>query len=399
MTHSPSDDRLRFVIVNHDEFTRTGLKRHLNAAGCHVIGEGRDLRSGLRLIRGLQPDFVVMGLGHDPERSLNAVRIVREEQPHTGIILLSQDRSPDLILEAIRAGAQEFLPIPVDYPALDEAIARLRGQQAQRSAPPAPRGRILSVCPVKGGIGGTSIATNVALSLAARPKRVCLVDFGLPGGDAAFLLDVDAERYFAPSVADGRIDADRVRERVAHHRSGLQVLTMFEFPEQWRHLRDDRVAELFGVLNQMYDYVVVDLGSGVGGRAGEVLELCDELLIVTGLEAAAIRSGAGYLRWLQRLDIPKDRVRVVLNRHQDEGVTTEDVEHALDAEVYWALPNDYRPMRHAMDARDPILLDSPGSRLARSYRSLAASICETHEETDLLTTVDVRPKDATESTG
>jgi pilus assembly protein CpaE len=153
------------------------------------------------------------------------------------------------------------------------------------------------------------------------------------------------------------------------------------------------------VLNGMFDYVVVDVGSGVGGRTGEILEMCDEMLVVTGLEAAAMRNTAGYLKWLNRIDIPKDRIRLIVNRHQDEGVSNEDLEASVHTEVFWALPNDYRPMRHAMDARDPVILDSPGSRLARSYRGLATTLCEIHAEADLLGTVEERSKRAGDSAG
>ena len=340
------------------------------------------------MVRGLQPDLVVLGVGRSPGPALDVVRSIREELPHTGVVLLSGNGSPELILRAMRAGAHEFLPLPLERDDLSAAVERLQTMLVQMMQIPRHRGRTLAVCPAKGGVGGSTLATNLALSLiAAHPtKRIALVDFERPGGDLAFMLGLEVREYAAQAMAKHPLDEDFVRERVTSHRTGVRVLTMFEQPEDVALLSADAVPELVGVLNELYDYVVVDAGRSPGARTMELMDLADELYLVTTLDAMTLLNARKMLERFDRLELGRDRVRIVVNRHQDERVTNEDVESACGTEVFWSLPNDYRPVRHALDSREPVVLDSPGSRLAGSYRGLASTIAEQHAASDFLRT-------------
>ena len=119
-------EQLRFVVVTGDELSRVTIKRHLTASGSRVIGESEDMKSGLRLVRGLAPDVCILQIGEDATATFEAVRKLRDELPALGIILLSGDGSPQLILGGIRAGAQEFLTTPLDLTELDRAVERVR---------------------------------------------------------------------------------------------------------------------------------------------------------------------------------------------------------------------------------------------------------------------------------
>ena len=123
--------QLRFVVVSRDEATRATTKRHLGAAGHRVIGETEDLKSGARLVRGLSPDVAILELSEDATATFEMVRKLHEEGPALGVMLLSADTSPQLILGGMRAGAQEFLTMPLDLGELDRAVERLRKMLGQ----------------------------------------------------------------------------------------------------------------------------------------------------------------------------------------------------------------------------------------------------------------------------
>jgi Flp pilus assembly CpaE family ATPase len=114
----------------------------------------------------------------------------------------------------------------------------------------------------------------------------------------------------------------------------------------------------------------------VDGRVRELLDLADEILVVTGLDAGTVHATKRTLDLLARMEVDRARVRLVVNRHQDGRLSTDDLQQAVGAGVFWSLPNDYRPMTAALDAREPVVLDSPGSRLARSYRAFASTLVE-----------------------
>lgn len=373
---TPGEDP-RVVVVIQDEFTRALLRRHLAANGCRVLGDAAEAKAGLRLVRSLQPDLVVLGIGRTAESSVELVAGVREDLPSCGIIVLSDRDTPEVILACMRAGAQEFLTIPLSFPELDRAVDRLRRLRTQLASPPPRRGRVVAVMPAKGGVGATSVAVNLALALTVHSRRrAALVDLNLHGGDAAFMLNADGTPSLANLLAGKELGEDLVRSALASHRTGLRLLTAFERPEESRALRKDQVPELYGVLATLFEEVVVDAGRHVDGRIRELLDLADEIFLVSGLDAGTVHATRRTLDLLRRLEVDPSRIRLVVNRHQDDRISNEDLQAAVGAGVFWSLPNDYRPMSSALDAREPVVLDSPGSRLARSYRTFAATLVE-----------------------
>ena len=383
MSDSNPATGLRFVVVIPDQITRLAVKRHLNSAGSRVIGDASELRSGLRLIRGLQPDFVVLGLGDDADATLEVVRTIREEQPGTGIIVVSPESSPDLILRCVRAGALEFLPLPLDFEELSQAVERLHKVMVHMPRA-SRRGRVLAVCPSKGGVGASSVATNLALAIAGQPeKHVALVDFNAQGADLGFMLDVKPTPSFARGAGGAEINQDLLTTLCSRHRSGLKLITVFDRPEESKLVTREQVPELFGVLGTMFDYVIVDVGRTIGERTVELLDLANEILIVSAMDGATLRNTRRLLDRMKRLELPEERLRLVVNRHQEDGpISNEELEERAGLPVFWNLPNEFRPMSAAIDAGNPVLLDSPGSRLARSYRALGSSLTEIHTGID-----------------
>jgi pilus assembly protein CpaE len=377
MSERNSTEILRVIIVNPDEFTRAMLRRHLHGADCRVLGDAADPKGGLRLIRALQPDLVVLGLGRTAESSVELVRAVRDDLPTAAIVVLSDRTEPDAILACMRAGAQEYLTLPLSFPELDRAVERLRKLRDQLAAPPPCRGRLIAVYPAKGGVGATSVAVNLGLALTLHSRRrVALVDFNLNGGDAAFMLDAAGRPSLATIAAGRGLEEDVVREALSSHRTGLRLLTLFDRPDESRAIRKDQVSQLYGVLSVIFEDIVVDMGRHVDGRVRELFDLADELLLVSGLDAATVNATRRTLDLLERLGVDRSRIRLVVNRHQDGKISNQDLEEAVRAGIFWSLPNDYRPMSAALEAREPVVIDSPGSRLARSYRAFAGTLCE-----------------------
>lgn len=375
---SGRNEPMRFVVVCSDELTRVGVKRHLHAGGHRMIGETEDLKSGLRLVRGLTPDVLLLELGADATATLEAVRRFHEEMPGMGIALLSSESSPQLILGGIRSGAQEFLTLPLDMTDLDRAVDRLRKLLGQLAPVGKRRGRITTVYAAKGGVGASSVATNLSLALATHlERRVALVDFNLQVGDLALMLDVTPQHSFARAVDDGAIDESKLDGLLSRHRSGVRLLTVCDRPEDADLVFRNHVPELFGVLNTMFDWVVVDLGRHIDERSIELLDLSDDVLMVTTLDVPTIRNTRRYLDLLDRLEVPRTRVRMIVNRHQDGGrLSSRDLENTVGMGVFWSLPNEYRPMSAAIDSGNPVVLDSPRSRLTRSYHELASALAE-----------------------
>src|SRR6185436_11594208 len=120
-----------------------------------------------------------------------------------------------------------------------------------------------------------------------------------------------------------------VREALSSHRTGLRLLTLFDRPEESRSLRKDQVSHLYGVLSSLFEDVVVDTGRHLDGRVRELFDLADEMLVISGLDAATVHATRKTLEFFSRMEIERTRIRLVVNRHQDGKVSTQDLEEAM----------------------------------------------------------------------
>jgi pilus assembly protein CpaE len=278
----------------------------------------------------------------------------------------------------MRSGAHEFLTRPLDVIELDRAIERLRKTVLPASSS-ARRGRVFTVFPAKGGAGGSSVATNLALSLRSESAEVALVDFNLHVGDLALMLDMTPRHTFATAISDEAIDESKIRGMMSQHASGLQLLTISDRPEEANIVQSAHVPELLGHLTTMFDYVVVDLGRHIDDRSIQLFDLSDAILLVSTQDVPGIRNARRYADLLGRLEVPRERIRLIVNRHhQKSRVSNRDVETTVGIEVFWSLPNDFRSMSAAIDSGNPIVLDAPKAKLARSFFELAEALAGRH---------------------
>ncbi|UCG51304.1 MAG: response regulator [Candidatus Latescibacterota bacterium] len=211
---------LRLIVIDSDRRARVYVKRRMNGDGIRVIGEADNTQAGLRLVRGLQPDVVLLELEASASHTLETVKKIKEELPDTGIILSSHESSPQLILSCIRAGAQEFVSRPIDAGELEKAFDHMRKLLERTISNGKRRGKVLSVFSAKGGIGATSIVANLGIALAERPDaKTIVVDLCFHMGDLGLMLDQPPKYSLTDAFSDGSVDSSKVPAVVAKHSS------------------------------------------------------------------------------------------------------------------------------------------------------------------------------------
>lgn len=367
----------RLVVVDSDNRARDYVRGAFSEREIRVIGEAEDVKSGMRFIRGLQPDVVLIELPENASETIEALRKIKEELPDVGIILSRHSPSPELILSAMRAGAQEFVSRPIDGPELEKAIDHVLRQRARTAPPGSTRGTIISVFSSKGGVGGTSVSANLAVALASQHDgRTAVVDLNLQIGELGLMLNQPPRYNLTDAFVDGRMDDARLGSVLSQHESGLEVLTVATSPEIGEEITRHHLVDLFGRLAVMYDFVIVDVGRHLDDRTVEVLELSDEILLLTTLDVPAVRNASRYLAMLERLEIDRARIRLVVNRIDKRArLGLRDVESALGVDTSWAIPNDFEPVSTGIDHGTPAVLRSRRSKVAKSVRQFAESLC------------------------
>jgi pilus assembly protein CpaE len=379
---------LKLVLIDSHEKTAETIKEHFTDKGVRLVGEAGDLKAGLRLVRGLLPDVVLLEMPAEAEQALEAVQRIRAELPECGIIISSNEVSPDLILSTMRAGAQEFVSRPVAVEDLEKAIEHLR--RLLGTTPPSSRRRsnTIALFPTKGGVGTSLLAANLAVALAQRPEtRVALVDLNFQMGDLSLMLDLKPRYTLADLHGSSSIDEGAVRSMLASHSSGVMFLAAASYAEDGHKVERNHMIETFGVLNTMFDYVIVDTDRHLDERTLEVLDLSDRVLLVATLSLPSVRNAKRYHELFRRLEMDNHKFELVVNRYNNKksGLRIRDMEGAVGIDVSWLVPNDYQVANHSIDAGVPLVLGATKSKLAKSFEEHAEKLVaavESHAEAD-----------------
>ena len=323
----------------------------------------------VRRIQAANPDVVLVDIPADNSgAAMRAIELLREELPDTAVFAVGFLSQPQVIVNAMRAGAREFIERPTTTTDVLEAFVRLSATQ-RRQRQEGPRGHLLSVLNAKGGSGATTVAVNLALALQAAHGNTALVDFA-PLGHAA--LHLNMKPMF--SVTDAtrnlhRMDSSLLESFMTRHIGGLQLLAGVNVPAAIEPSNSEFV-KLFDLLVAHYRYVVVDLSSRMDVATRLVANLSETVLLVAHTDVASLWSGARVRQYLGETG-GQERVGLVLNRFRKvPGFDEEDAESAVGAKLLWRIPNQYFAVSTAIDRGTP-LMEQSNSEIARCFSGLA----------------------------
>jgi pilus assembly protein CpaE len=366
------------LIVDQDVQARFEMRQVVKASGLTVAGECGFGMEASTAARETAPDIIVVGVNQPMERPLQTVEALIGLMPDTPVVVYSDSKDIEHARRAMLAGARDFLPRPVRPETLrDSVLKAMEAVERKRvGTAPASQGTVVTVFGAKGGIGKSTVATNVAVALAAdHPGSVCVVDLDNGFGDVSGMLDVKPERTLRDLVADvDQVDRDDLRRYVVRHElSGLDVLAGPSVLE-WRSVPVDGVRRAVELLALHYDTVVLDTSGTLNEVSELAVEIATVVLWITTSEFASVRDSLEALRALNALDYSHERIRIVMNAiSTDDGVRPSAVQEALQRDVFWTIPYD-RKVRQGTHLGQPIVVTAPNSVAARSFTDLATLI-------------------------
>jgi len=325
-----------------------------------------------RRVRAANPDVTLVDIPADnPSIALRAIELLHQEMPEAAIFAVGNLNQPQTIVNAMRAGAREFIERPTNTTDLLEAFVRLTTAQ-RRVRQEGPRGKVFSVINAKGGNGATTVAVNLAMALQAAHGQSALVDLA-PLGHAALHLNLKPVFNVADATRNlHRMDASLLESFMTRHNGGLQLLAGTNVPAAV----DPSTAEfvrLFDMLVTHYRYVVVDASSRFDAASRLIASLSETVLLVACTDVASLWSAARVQQYLGESG-SRDRVRLVLNRFRKvPGFSESDAEAAVGAKLLWRVPNQYFAVSGAIDRGTP-LMEQRNTEIARCFSGLAQEL-------------------------
>jgi pilus assembly protein CpaE len=303
------------------------------------------------------------------------------------VLCVSTSEEVEERIRFLEAGADDVMGRPFDARELEARIEALllRFQRSKDLAPIisadgltlARARRTVAVYSPKGGVGATTIATNVAIAaVARRPDRVVLVDLALQFGGVATLLNLDPKQTLADVVRDqsALTEPELLRTYAMRHDSGLHVLAAPAAPEATQSVTPRHVTQILKTLLDGYDLVVVDAGSTLDERALTIFEAAETVILPVTLEIGALKAMQALLEYLSESGAIGTKSMFVLNNlFARDILKLRDVETFLGAKVTVELPYDAFLYLKAVNEGVPIVLGAAKSVPAERLVKLSSS--------------------------
>ncbi len=322
------------------------------------------------------PDVCLVDFDRNRRAAVMMAEHIHASLPGTAIFAVSSQSQPNAILEAMRCGCSEYLAKPIDREQLASAFMRIGARRKEKQDQ--NRAQLLAFMGAKGGCGTTTLATQLGALLASSVSRsALLLDLHPDFGDAALYLKLTKARYHFFELLENtdRMDADYLESFVMRHSSGLELIPAPEGSVATRDaLPPGALTSTLDFLRPRYEFVLVDLPPALNDENLAVIRDCDQLYLVTVAEVSAVRNVVRQLEYFSRKDIPREKIRVVLNRHHKRDVVTDaQIEKAIGQKIFWRVPNAYPQVVRTIHEGDPIA-QLANSEVTRSLEQWATEI-------------------------
>ncbi len=372
------------IVIDPDRESSAEVQKTLTQIGFAVVASAGYGVEAFTLAHQLRPDVVLMRVEEPLVRPIQTLSRLNDWMPDLPIVVFSTEANIRLMRQSMVSGASDYLQEPLNADELETSILRVLERAERESArrrgeleEPVPQGTIITIFGAKGGIGKTTIASNLAVALATEAHQtVALVDMDTRFGDVAITMDIAVDR----SIADLARNLDNVsratlRDYLVQHESGVRILPAPTRPSDWRNLGAQHIRDVVDILAQTHDFVILDTPGTFNEIVAAAIEVGTMILLVTTLDMASIKDTVLALEMLhERFGSDEERIKVVLNRAgMDTGVRERDVERTLDSPLWWRIPQDNEVMKAAQLGR-PIVMSRPNSKVSLEIREMARAL-------------------------
>ena len=338
-----------------------------------LLAGGNDADQLYEEIVRLKPAAAIIALGPNADHAVRFIERLKLECPNTALISAAQDASPDLILRSLRAGAREFLRLPIIADELRTVLDRVSEFTIKSVEAPKKKGRMVAVFSSKGGCGTSFMATNLA---AATSSKTVVVDLNLQAGDLPLFLGLEAKYSIADMVEKRqRLDETLINSLAIQHSTNLWLLAAPREADSADEIEPQHIFEVLQKLREHFDYVVLDPQHTFDSITLAALDQSDEIILVLTLDIPAIRSTQRALEIFDRLGYPRKKVRIVVNRWSKQiDLDLRQVEKFLGEPCIGYVPSDYQTAVNSINLGTPLVQAEPTSKIATEIRRIAEQI-------------------------
>lgn len=384
-------DKIQIMIVDDNQATRDNIRKLLEfEQDMEVTCEAATGEEAVRKARIMLPDIILMDLNMPGMDGIAATEIISSEVEKCLIIVVSVQGEQEYLRRAMSAGAKDYLVKPFEGNDLLEGIRHIysREQKRREKFVQAPAkllalGKVISIFSTKGGIGKTTIATNLGAALGMdEGNRICLLDVDLQFGDVALFLNIVPKATIADLVKDiENLDAGVLEQYMTPYSNNVKVLAAPARPEQADGISAVHLATIIKELQYHYDYIIIDTAPAFNDIVFNILDASNMIIVATSQDLPTLKNVKLCLEILDSLNYPAEKVKIVLNRANSlGGMNIQDSEALLKRKFLSFMPSDGRTVVTAVNQGVPFVINNPDAAIAQSVFKLANYIISGDEE-------------------
>jgi pilus assembly protein CpaE len=394
--------KIRILIVDDIAESRDNVAKLLRfEPDVEVVGMADNGEQALDLCERLDPNIVLMDVNMPGMDGITATTRITSRFPNTAVIMMSVQNEPEYLRRSMTAGAREFLAKPFSLDELIDSIRKvsLLQQQTRRIVTDVPvhhhmhagparnrKARIISTFSLKGGVGRTMLAANLAVAIRNRhpEKEVAVIDGNLLHGDLGVVMNATEQKSISDIVRNfHNLDRDLVTDILITHSSGVKLLTAPPDAQSGEQVTGEHIRQVLQHMTNMFDYIIIDTRPSFDEVTLSLLDHSDKILVLLTLELTAIKGAKQYLELGDLLGYDSDRISLVINRATlQAGIPVDDVGASLKGEILARLPDEPLLVMRAVNEGVPVVQSAPASGIALEITRLAQALARSDEAID-----------------
>jgi pilus assembly protein CpaE len=368
-------DRISCLIIESDQEAVRQIDNLARMIGSiEIRWKTTSLQTGIEILRKHHPEMAIIGLGGNSASAIESISSMARDFPGLYLMGLSDTADASLILQVMRAGANDFLHKPVKEIDLRAAAEKIFKLKAAKKETTGGGGRIISVFSNKGGNGVTTIAANLSDAMSRHHgKKTVVVDLVLSQGDLSMFFNVSPSYSILDLAKNAtKADYDFLHTLLVKHSSGVYILAEPPMIEDAEEITPASVREVLSTLRSMFDVIIVDTPHQFDERTLMALDMSDQILLVTLLNIPSLKNTLKCLELFGRIGLRDDRVRLLISRYlPSDEIPKEKIEGILKLPVSFTIPNDYPVVISSVNRGKLLHEIAPDKEVTRSFRRMA----------------------------